>query len=1361
MAALGQPIFESLEARLLLTDVGGHIAASTVWDNAAEPYVLQEDLIIDAGATLQIADGVQVESVGGTSLSILIDGALDADGATFWVGCIQARDNAQLDLAGCGLGDMWIDFAATSSGTVDSCYKADWSWEVDTASPNVTITGSTGLGVYLTASAALFGSDLEWLELGGGAPTIQENTLRGDPVFWLDDPATDLANVSGNTVTSESPWIGLSGSVDAPLALGVVNGIGDYRITGGLTIRPGASISLAPGVTLCSPPDYWAEITVEGTFEATGLEFPNATFIVKDGGTLNLTDCTLDGAWVEYEAGSGGSLNGCHGGGEVAWQVSIASAAVSVVDCTQISYVSLYDSASITGSDFWYLLFGGGAPTVTGNTIHSGIRVSDPDADLGNFSGNSLTGEQSVIYLSGVLDNSRTLRAANGIYMYGLDGPLDIRAGATLDTDAGVVLRTQWDTAVPITVEGTFTAADSDFSGAQFIVRPGGTLNLANCRLGPGSVTFESGSSGSLSGCGGNESLWDLWIADDGVSVTACSDLGRVHVSASASVTGSAMQYVEFAGGAPTFQGNYLAEWWPIRLLDPDTDPAGISGNTYQWVNAYLPIQGTLEGARTLRPIDGRSSYEIVGDLVVESGAALTVGAGVVLEESGAGVTVKGTLTVADGGTFGGAANVSGTLYGQPGSSFLWGELRALAGGRIEFSNCTVSGPDVYFDPGSSGSFTQCGKPGDWSTIYVYSDGVTLADSYLGWVENYASPTLTGNTLEGIEIYSGTPTVQGNTFTYWTPVWINDPDCSLAGFSGNTYPAESEIVIGGTLDGALSLGPLEGIASYQVADQLVVSPVASLTIESGISMGLRYGAGIFVDGVLSAAGAALSGLNITARAGGRADLTDCTLSGLTVFYQPGAAGSIDGCQAGPESVWSVESAAEGLTVADSTGLDHVRLDDSAAIRGSILGYLVVARGTPTVQYCTFSDAQALRILDPDVDLNAVAGNTFLVEDTVIVVGGTVDGAKTLNRVNGLNRYVLKGDLAVAAGAALDLAEGVSLDTDWAASGNIDVYGTLTLHDVTFRGTAVCVYNGGTANLIDCTIEDAPPSVGPSGNDAWDVSSGITYIGGTPTMNSPLNMFGGNDGQVEPGHTVFVDWYGAGFTHTVEWCTPRVISLKRFKLYATGDGPWSQKRTMDFFRLWAKDLGTGQFQVVYSAWIPSPYGTPYPDDPELLLNVILPQTVESSDFYAEFRQATNIQWAKGPRIIELDGYETGLGQASLTALSGGELNLAACEFSGGRVTYENGAAGTVDDCHAAPETPAWELQVRDDDVTVCDSSGCHVTVTDAAPTLEANTLDHLDLQDQAAPVVAGNAFTSTTPLRLDNMYVNLAGVSDNT
>ena len=1288
------PLFEALEPRLLLSTVSGHIGVDTLWNDTAEPYSLVGEVIVDAGVTLEIAAGVQVEQgTTGDWFSLTAFGTLDADGAAFASLSIWAEADGQVNLANCDLPDTEVGFAEDSAGTVDTCFGGGDEWYLTVESDDVLVLGSSDFGAELDASATLLNNHVGYVEIGAGAPTIQGNTIDESYPLYLYDPGIDLSNVSGNTYTDPNPVIGIDGTVKGPVTLGVVDGLDRYLLDGWLGFDEGASLCVGPGVTL-----QWADwgelqasptgstLAIEGTFTAENHDLSDVTLIVRNGGTLNLTTCTLDGATVRFEAGSAGALDGCSAA-DGAWTLGVASDAVAVTACTDIGTATLSASATLTGNTIRDIHFAGGAPTVSGNTFQDDVTITDPDVDPTGVSGNTFAGEQSWVGIQGHLDASRTLVAFDTLDTYRLVGDLTVGPGAVLDLATGAWLETGWGSEVSLTVDGAFAATGLSLPTATLIVRNGGTLNLTTCTLDGATVRFEAGSAGALDGCDAWEDRYTVIVEADGVTVMACTGLDHVTVTASATVAGNTMRYVELAGGTPTVSGNYLRDSHPIRITDPDVDVSGYGANTYQYANRPIDISGTLDGSLVLAPMDGLVRYATPGDLTVATGASLTVPSGLALEVWDGTLTVDGTFTVEDGGEFDGPAHISGTLDGRPGATIGWGEIRACDGGRIDLDAC-ILGADVYYDPGSTGAITNCNDPDYYFWLYLLSDDVSVTDSSQFWLELSASATVTGNTFSGLAIYAGAPTVENNVFE--NTIWIEDPDADLSGFSGNTFASEEpSINVRGTLDGTQTLGVVDGVGAYRLRGNLVVAPGASLAMAAGTSLSRIWG-DVQVGGTLTASGATLSGFEVAVADGGQLDLTGCTLSGVDIAYEAGASGTLDACQAGIGAFWTIQADSPAIAVTNCTGLGSVHLNAGATLTGNTLGYVTVDAGAPVLENNTFTDTGPVRLSDPDICLSGLAGNTF-VPGAAVWVRGTLDASGTFGIVDGLTVYRLTDTVTVAAGATLAVAPGVALTGEE----TIEVYGTFDATDATLDAT-VYIGQAATGNVTQCTFEGGGVFyAGGEGDDAlggaltdcagaWDLSvyGGQVTIAGTIDVDTliasrPLTVpAGSNVGALNIHDEVAVTDSTLGCVALYEGSEATVTGCT-----LTGALP---------IRLYDLD---GELDGIAGCTYTDPH-------PRVVINsglgstVVLDEVAGLSAFRIEHLYVYSGAWLDIPAgadvaftdstTVNLYGRLSATGVAfagvgSLQVRTGGQLDLAGCTFEFGEIRFYDGSGGTIESC----------------------------------------------------------------------------------
>jgi hypothetical protein len=187
------------------------------------------------------------------------------------------------------------------------------------------------------------------------------------------------------------------------------------------------------------------------------------------------------------------------------------SAAVAINNGTQAGSITLSAAASIQNSTIGSIVFrtGSSGATVTGNTFTSTvpIRIDDPNLLLSGVTGNTYA-PNSVIYIGGTLSSSHTLGMLDGLNQYVLTEGLTVNSGTTLTIASGVQVRTNGYAGAYLNIYGTLNASGVSFTDVYSAgwtaiqVNNGGTGNLANCEFSNNeSVTYSSGSSGTISGC--------------------------------------------------------------------------------------------------------------------------------------------------------------------------------------------------------------------------------------------------------------------------------------------------------------------------------------------------------------------------------------------------------------------------------------------------------------------------------------------------------------------------------------------------------------------------------------------------------------------------------------------------------------------------------------------------------------------------------------------------------------------------------------------------------------------------------------------------------------------------------------------
>jgi hypothetical protein len=175
-------------------------------------------------------------------------------------------------------------------------------------------------------------------------------------------------------------------------------------------------------------------------------------------------------------------------------------------------------------------------------------------------------------------------------------------------------------------------------------------------------------------------------------------------------------------------------------------------------------------------------------------------------------------------------------------------------------------------------------------------------------------------------------------------------------------------------------------------------------------------------------------------------------------------------------------------------------------------------------------------------------------------------------------------------------------------------------------------------------------------DLWDLSQGATVISSSPVQSGSnysdvRNMFGGDFGYPEIFNTVYADYLPAGTLHWVEWQAASPVNLQSFQLDMAHDAPPrdANYRGVETFRLFYRD-DSNNLVKLFEISPANPYGdTVAPPNATVTTNesgnllVLCVNTggVNAQSFRAEFVQYGDIAVnASGPRVRELDGFETG-------------------------------------------------------------------------------------------------------------------------
>ena len=187
------------------------------------------------------------------------------------------------------------------------------------------------------------------------------------------------------------------------------------------------------------------------------------------------------------------------------------------------------------------------------------------------------------------------------------------------------------------------------------------------------------------------------------------------------------------------------------------------------------------------------------------------------------------------------------------------------------------------------------------------------------------------------------------------------------------------------------------------------------------------------------------------------------------------------------------------------------------------------------------------------------------------------------------------------------------------------------------------------------------------------NSPLDSADGTPHAQDARDIFGGGFGDYLPERyvTVFSDDLPSDFVHFVEWRTPTPVTIRSFHLFATGDGSGREFAT---FTLKAKSPGAATFDITLFTYSPThPYT--FQDYGQFLLISSDVRTTTAQEFRAEF-----VTWAgsppitRGPRILELDGFDESIGTKASIRVSEVDVCWDAVESAIYQIEYRTNLPG---------------------------------------------------------------------------------------
>ncbi len=253
----------------------------------------------------------------------------------------------------------------------------------------------------------------------------------------------------------------------------------------------------------------------------------------------------------------------------------------------------------------------------------------------------------------------------------------------------------------------------------------------------------------------------------------------------------------------------------------------------------------------------------------------------------------------------------------------------------------------------------------------------------------------------------------------------------------------------GQWDGAESFTDLDGNGYW-------TEEMPPLTIQSGVEVKPSNYHYISVEGTLQAANVSFIGGGwVSVETNGIMNLTDCNSTGPGVSYSSGSSGTLDNCSLKSLVVYSTSVSIinglevysfemrEAVSVSNITVLEYIRFFAAASVSNSTINYIQCYNDPGVVTGCTFTGQTVIRMINPDIDLSGISGNTYTDSDPAIQICGTLGASRALDSVDGLNKYNFSG-VTVLAGLTLNLLSGLEVACESYGSPSLEVYGNFLL-----------------------------------------------------------------------------------------------------------------------------------------------------------------------------------------------------------------------------------------------------------------------------------------------------------------------------
>jgi len=460
----------------------GTISADQRWCETDNPHQVTGTITIQAGVTLTIDPGVQVQFATGTSL--IISGSLQAVG--------NAGEGIIFTSTSPGSTTFRrVEFTPDSSAIldyVDISYAGGEAQAIFINSTNVSIDHSSIHDNTPTTAAIIIGNNSRL----GVAPTIQNTSIKNNSGYAIrhghfeEYPVYDNLTLSGNG--QDAIALG-SGTYNQNVTLDSRELGGGYFVAGSITIPSGIAFSLMPTTTLKLEEGGGIFIQSGALFNANGLETEPIT-ITSTGEGVTFRR-------IQFLAGSSSSLSYCDitRAGSLQGVLWIESSDLVMDHC------SIHDTSPGMGAV--YLTTAGISPIIRDSSIlnNSNYAIYQANPDMAPLYENlflSGNGNQAVFVGGGSINRNVIWdsREISGVpFIAGRS--INVTTGASLTLNPGTELRfpQAGGTGMGMTIEnGASLIAEGNQAEPIVITSTGQGINWST-------LYFSSGSSVHLAYC--------------------------------------------------------------------------------------------------------------------------------------------------------------------------------------------------------------------------------------------------------------------------------------------------------------------------------------------------------------------------------------------------------------------------------------------------------------------------------------------------------------------------------------------------------------------------------------------------------------------------------------------------------------------------------------------------------------------------------------------------------------------------------------------------------------------------------------------------------------------------------------------